>query len=307
MMQSARKLILVDENDREYKRLQRPTNAVAKTKHSLEVSNTLRDNTLADDQKVWEYVAALHRYLNLRKQVPVEPSVQVNPITVVPPTPPPPPPPPSESPIRSPSPTIRRRGRRRRKQSLAGSPFWHGDRVLRLEICRKFRRIEQSASLRRSNPFCERISGRTRFLHVTQAEETAVSSSQDLLERHRGPLSDGFGGCVRSIVTRHTSRYLLTCIDVFSKRAWAVLVRRKTGQKVAKAFEKILADGNCNMMQSDKGTEFLNSTFQSMLRRRGIKFYTSENEDLKAAVVERYSHWRCLLKFCMLFLYYSGS
>jgi len=101
MMQSARKLILVNESDREYKRLQRPTNAVGKTKHSLEVSNTLRDSTLADDQKVREYVAALYRYLNLRKQVPVEPTVQVNPITVAPPTPPPPPP---ESPIRSPSP-----------------------------------------------------------------------------------------------------------------------------------------------------------------------------------------------------------
>jgi len=50
MMQSARKLILVDDSDREYKRLQRPTSAVAKTKHSLEVSNTLRDSTLADDQ-----------------------------------------------------------------------------------------------------------------------------------------------------------------------------------------------------------------------------------------------------------------
>jgi len=82
---------------------------------------------------------------------------------------------------------------------------------------------------------------------------------------------------------------LLTCIDVFSKRAWAVPVRRKTGQNVAEAFKKILADGNCNMLQSDKGIEFLNSTFQSILRRRGIKFYTSENEDLKAAVVERFN------------------
>ena len=77
------------------------------------------------------------------------------------------------------------------------------------------------------------------------------------------------------------------CIDVFSKRAWAVPVRRKTSQNVAEAFEKILADGNCNMLHSDKGTEFLNS--QSILHRRGIKFYTSENEDLKAAVVERFN------------------
>jgi len=84
-------------------------------------------------------------------------------------------------------------------------------------------------------------------------------------------------------------RYLLTCIDVFSKRAWAVPVRRKSARDVAEAFEKILADEMCNMVQSDKGTEFLNSTFQSMLKRRGIKFYTSENEDLKAAVVERFN------------------
>ena len=43
------------------------------------------------------------------------------------------------------------------------------------------------------------------------------------------------------------------------------------------------------MVQSDKGTELLNSTFQSMLQHHNIKFYTSENEDLKAAVVERFN------------------
>ena len=85
------------------------------------------------------------------------------------------------------------------------------------------------------------------------------------------------------------TRYLLTCIDVFSKRAWAVPVRTKSGRDVADAFERILTDRKCNMVQSDKGTEFLNSTFQSMLRRHAIHFYTSENEDLKAAVVERFN------------------
>ena len=85
-------------------------------------------------------------------------------------------------------------------------------------------------------------------------------------------------------------RYLLTCIDVFSKRAWAVPVRRKSARDVVEAFEKILAEGyRPNMVQSDKGTEFLNSIFQSMLRRHDIHFYTSENEDLKAAVVERFN------------------
>ena len=63
-------------------------------------------------------------------------------------------------------------------------------------------------------------------------------------------------------------RYLLTCIDVFSKRAWAVPVRQKSARHVAEAFETILADRMCTMVQSDKGTEFLNSTFQSLLTSR---------------------------------------
>jgi len=43
------------------------------------------------------------------------------------------------------------------------------------------------------------------------------------------------------------------------------------------------------MVQSDKGTEFFNSTYFYILKCHGIKFYTSENEDLKAAVVERFN------------------
>jgi len=84
-------------------------------------------------------------------------------------------------------------------------------------------------------------------------------------------------------------RYLLTCIDVFTKRAWAEPVRTKSGNDVAKAFQKIVDERKCTMVQSDKGTEFLNSTFQSMLNRHGIHFYTSENEDLKASIVERFN------------------
>jgi len=63
-------------------------------------------------------------------------------------------------------------------------------------------------------------------------------------------------------------RYLLTRIDVFSKRAWAV--------PIVDAFEKILSDKKCYMVQSDKSKEFLNATFQSMLQSRGIHFYTSK-------------------------------
>jgi len=59
------------------------------------------------------------------------------------------------------------------------------------------------------------------------------------------------------------------------------------------------------MVQSDKDTEFLNSTFQSMLKRHGIKFYTSENEDLKASVVKRFN--RTLKKKMFRYFTYKNT
>jgi len=122
-MQTAKKLVLVDEFDREYKRLQRPADAVAKTGQSLQLSNTLHDQTIADDRKVREYVAALHKYLNLRKEVPVEPKVEPNfgtPAVIDrrarrrqrQPSPP----------VVSPEPSVRR-GKRRKQRRRAWSPW----------------------------------------------------------------------------------------------------------------------------------------------------------------------------------------
>jgi len=69
------KLVLVDEFDREYKRLQRPAAAVAKTDHSLRLSDTLR-NAAADDRKVRRYIEELHRYLNVDKRpTPSQPKI----------------------------------------------------------------------------------------------------------------------------------------------------------------------------------------------------------------------------------------
>ena len=85
------------------------------------------------------------------------------------------------------------------------------------------------------------------------------------------------------------NRYLLTCIDVFSKRAWVVPLRNKSGDSVKRAFEKIFEDTIPNMIQTDKGTEFLNSTVQTLFESHNIKHYTSENEDIKCAVIERFN------------------
>ena len=42
------------------------------------------------------------------------------------------------------------------------------------------------------------------------------------------------------------------------------------------------------MLQSDKGAQFLNSTFQQMLKRHNIHFYTSENEDVSLLYVQEH-------------------
>jgi len=43
------------------------------------------------------------------------------------------------------------------------------------------------------------------------------------------------------------------------------------------------------MLQTDKGTEFLNATFQHMLADNDVHWYNTENKDIKASVVERFN------------------
>ena len=84
-------------------------------------------------------------------------------------------------------------------------------------------------------------------------------------------------------------KYLLTCIDVFSKYAWTVPLKTKTGQELVKAFQTILSSGRKpNKLQTDQGKEFVNEHFQKFLRDKNIHFFTT-NSGLKASVVERYN------------------
>ena len=56
-------------------------------------------------------------------------------------------------------------------------------------------------------------------------------------------------------------RYLLTCLDVFSKYAWAIPLKNKTGTMVS-AFKTILSSNRKpTFLPTDDGTEFKNSVF----------------------------------------------
>lgn len=87
-------------------------------------------------------------------------------------------------------------------------------------------------------------------------------------------------------------RYLLTVIDVLSKYAWVRPLKSKRGSDLVAAFSSILDESQGRRprkLQTDKGTEFLCGPFQALLKDRGIRFFTSENEDIKASVVERFN------------------
>jgi transposase InsO family protein len=86
-------------------------------------------------------------------------------------------------------------------------------------------------------------------------------------------------------------RYLLTVIDVFSKYAWARPLYKKTGTAVASAFETIFQQSGRKPLkiQTDKGKEFTNSVFQAFLKKQQVHYYTTNNPDIKASVVERFN------------------
>ena len=82
-------------------------------------------------------------------------------------------------------------------------------------------------------------------------------------------------------------KYLLVAIDVLSKYAWVSPMKDKKGKSLIAAFNSILKKGRKpEKLRTDKGTEFVNVSFQNYLKKEGIDFYVATNEP-KAAVVER--------------------
>jgi hypothetical protein len=92
---------------------------------------------------------------------------------------------------------------------------------------------------------------------------------------------------------RHISRqnsgykFILNCIDVFSKQLWSVPLKDKKGKSVLDAFKKIFAKNNHpKYLQTDLGLEFRNAQVQNYLKNKSVKFITTRNE-IKGAVIER--------------------
>ncbi|XP_028404004.1 uncharacterized protein LOC114526613 [Dendronephthya gigantea] len=82
-------------------------------------------------------------------------------------------------------------------------------------------------------------------------------------------------------------RYLLVCIDVFSKYAWVISLKNKTGPSLVEAFKIILSSGlKPEKIMTDQGTKFLNRHFRALKNEEDIELYNAYNET-KASIVER--------------------
>ena len=85
------------------------------------------------------------------------------------------------------------------------------------------------------------------------------------------------------------NKFILTLIDVFSKYAYAVVIKNKSGLSVSAALTKIFESGyRPGSLQTDQGKEFINKNVQKTLKDFLVRFYVARNERIKCAVVERF-------------------
>ena len=84
-------------------------------------------------------------------------------------------------------------------------------------------------------------------------------------------------------------RYVLTVIDCFSRKAFAIPLRNKKGFLVARGLKKAFDSlGVPKKLQTDQGTEFFNKEVKELLdENKIIHFFT--RQELKAQMVERFN------------------
>ena len=84
-------------------------------------------------------------------------------------------------------------------------------------------------------------------------------------------------------------KYILTAIDIFSKKAFAIPIKNKTQQSVVEAMKRIVSQYTPFKLMTDKGKEFENNLFKNLMKKYNIHHYFAKNKEIKCAVVERFN------------------
>ena len=109
----------------------------------------------------------------------------------------------------------------------------------------------------------------------------------------------------KSSLNKYSNNYkfILTVIDISTKYAWAIPLKNKSGLSITNSFKTILSEGPQGVSEPrkpeklwvDRGSEFYNKTFKSLLNdygtgkaASGIELYSTYS-DLKAVFIERFN------------------
>ena len=102
----------------------------------------------------------------------------------------------------------------------------------------------------------------------------------------------------KSSLSKYNNNYKfkLTVINKFTKYAWAIPLKNKSGLSITNSFKRVLSEhpqGGSEPRKSeklwvDRGSEFYNKTFKSLLKEYETKLYSTYS-DLKAVFTERFN------------------
>lgn len=88
----------------------------------------------------------------------------------------------------------------------------------------------------------------------------------------------------------HHYSWILTCIDVYSRKGWMIPIKNKTAPDAKVGFEIIFRDGIPRNLTTDNGKEFLNYQVQGLLQQHNIKHWTAEKGDHnRLGMIERFN------------------
>lgn len=101
-------------------------------------------------------------------------------------------------------------------------------------------------------------------------------------------------------------KYMLTVIDIFSKKAFARPLKNKTAKEVTQAMKSVLHEigSTPKNVHSDQGKEFFNRDFQQLMKDKKINHYHTFTH-CKASIVERFN--RTLKNWMWMLFSYNGS
>ena len=101
----------------------------------------------------------------------------------------------------------------------------------------------------------------------------------------------------RSLLSKYNNnnKFIFTIIDNFTKYAWGIPLKNKSGEVVASAFKTHIISSKRvpDKIWCDRGKEFYNKHFKAVLKENNIHMY-STHSDLKAVFVKRFN--RALLE-----------